>query len=71
MGAARVNLLRFLLRFLSATIIASALGYTVDQFCILWAGIHPIAAQMLGIAVWAGVLLVLMAVMGRQAREWR
>jgi hypothetical protein len=43
----------------------------VDQFCILWAGIHPIAAQMLGIAVWAGVLLVLMAVMGRQAREWR
>jgi hypothetical protein len=58
------------LRFLIATIIACALGFTVDQFCILWAQIDPNAAQMLGIAVWAGVLLVLMAVMGRQARGW-
>jgi hypothetical protein len=66
-----MRFLRFILLFATATIIAGALGYTVDQFCILWAGIHPIAAQMLGIAVWAGVLLVLMAVIGRQAREWR
>jgi hypothetical protein len=66
-----MTFLRFTLLFAIATILSGALGYTVDQFCILWAGIHPIAAQMLGIAVWAGVLLVLMAVMGRQAREWR
>lgn len=65
------SFLRFTLLFVIATILSGALGYTVDQFCILWADIHPIAAQMLGIAVWAGVLLVLMAVMGRQAREWR
>jgi hypothetical protein len=67
---AAVTLLRFIPLLLIAAIISGALGYTVDQFCILWAGIHPIAAQMLGIAVWAGVLLVLMAVMGRQARGW-
>jgi hypothetical protein len=65
------SFLRFILLFAIATIIAAFIGFTVDQFCILWAGIHPIAAQMLGIAVWAGVLLVLMSVMGRQAREWR
>jgi hypothetical protein len=66
-----MHFLRFILLFVTATILAGALGYTVDQFCILWAQIDPNAAQMLGIAVWAGVLLVLMAVIGRQAREWR
>jgi hypothetical protein len=66
-----MTFLRFTLLFAIATILSGALGYTVDQFCILWAQIDPNNAWCLGIAVWAGVLLVLMAVMNQQARGWR
>jgi hypothetical protein len=63
--------MRFAMILAIATIIAAFIGFTVDQFCILWAQIDPNNAWCLGAAVWAAVLLVLMAVIGRQAREWR
>jgi hypothetical protein len=66
-----MRFLRFILLFASATIIAAFIGYTVDQFCVLWAHIDPNSAWCLGAAVWAAVLLVLMSVMGRQARDYR
>lgn len=64
-------MMRVVILLLIAAIISGLCGFAVDQAAILYGQVEPIGAQCLGIATWAAVLLVLIAAMRLQAKEWR